>query len=58
MGKKKSSSKSQAVFEDEEASISTIDNQEFVAMRAAANSWPAPSTKEEQLKELADEGLI
>jgi len=58
MGKKKSSSKSQAVFEDEEASISTIDNQEFVAMGAAANSWPAPSTKEEQLQELADEGLI
>jgi len=43
---------------DEEASLSVIENQEFMAMRAAANSWPAPSTKEEQLKELADEGLI
>ena len=62
MGKKrslgKSSNKSQAVFVDEEASISAIKNQEFVAMRAVANNWPAPSTKEEQLKELADEGLI
>jgi hypothetical protein len=43
---------------DEEASLFVIENQEFMAMRAAANSWPTPSTKEEQLKELADKGLI
>jgi hypothetical protein len=34
MGKKKSSSKSKAVFVDEEASLSVIENQEFMAMRA------------------------
>ena len=58
MGKKRSSSKSPAAFVDEETSISAIENQEFAAIRATVNSWPASSTKEEQLKELADEGLI
>jgi hypothetical protein len=35
MVKKKSSSKSKAVFVDKEASLSVIKNQEFMAMRAA-----------------------
>jgi hypothetical protein len=35
MGKNKSSSKSKTVFVDEEASLSMIENQEFMAMRAA-----------------------
>jgi hypothetical protein len=35
MSKKKSSSKSKVVFVDEEASLSVIKNQEFMAMRAA-----------------------
>jgi hypothetical protein len=35
MGKKKSSTKSKEVLVDEEASLSVIKNQEFVAMRAA-----------------------
>jgi hypothetical protein len=41
MGRKKSASKSQATFEEEEASLSMIENQEFVAMRAAQKVWPA-----------------
>jgi len=47
MGKKRSSSKSPTAFVDEETSISVIENQEFMAMRTAVNSWPTPSTKEE-----------
>jgi hypothetical protein len=35
IGKKKSSSKSKEVLVDEEASLSIIENQEFIAMRAA-----------------------
>jgi hypothetical protein len=35
MGKKKSSSKSKEVLVDQEASLSVIENREFVAMRAA-----------------------
>jgi len=35
MGQKKSASKSQATFVDEEVSLSVIENQEFMAMRAA-----------------------
>jgi hypothetical protein len=34
MGKKKSSSKSNEVLVDEEASLSVFENQEFVTMRA------------------------
>jgi hypothetical protein len=34
MGKKKSLSKSKVVFVDEEALLSMIENQEFMAMRA------------------------
>ena len=58
MGKKKTASKSQSSFVDEESSLSMIENQEFVAMRAAQKSWPAPTTTEEQLHELVSDGLI
>jgi hypothetical protein len=34
MGKKKSSSKLKEVLVDEEASLSIIENQDFIAMRA------------------------
>ena len=43
---------------DEESSLSVIKNQEFVAMRAAQKAWPAPTTTEDQLRELASDGLI
>jgi hypothetical protein len=58
MGKKKSSNKSKAVFMDEEASLSVIKNQEFMAMRAAQKIWSAPTTTEDQLRELVSDGLI
>ncbi|XP_066315136.1 uncharacterized protein [Miscanthus floridulus] len=58
MGKKKTASKSQATFVDEESSLSLIENQEFVAMRAAQKVWPAPTTSEDQLRELVSDGLI
>ena len=58
MGKKKATSKSQSTFVDEESSLSVIENQEFVAMRAAQKSWPAPTTTEDQLQELVSDGLI
>ena len=58
MGKKKTASKSQATFVDEESSLSLIQNQEFVAMRAAQKVWPAPTTNEDQLRELVSDGLI
>ena len=51
-------SKSQAAFVDEESSLSVIENQEFVAMRAAQKAWPAPTTTEDQLRELVSDGLI
>jgi hypothetical protein len=35
-----------------------IENKEFLAMRATASAWPVPVTKEEQLKEFVDEGLL
>jgi hypothetical protein len=35
MGKKKSSNKSKEILVDEEVSLLVIENQEFVAMRAA-----------------------
>ena len=41
MGRKKATSKSQATFMDEELSLSVIENQEFMVMRAAQKSWPA-----------------
>ena len=47
MGRKKTTSKSQAAFVDEGSSLSVIENQEFVAMRAAQKAWPAPTTTED-----------
>jgi hypothetical protein len=35
MGKKKSSNKSKEILVDEEVSLLVIENQEFIAMRAA-----------------------
>jgi hypothetical protein len=58
MGKKKSSSKSKEVLVDEEASLSVIENQEFVAMRAVEKLWPIPTTAEDQLRDLVKDGLI
>ena len=58
MGRKKATSKSQAAFVDEESSLSMIENQEFMAMRAAQKVWPAPTTAEDQLRELVNDGLI
>jgi len=43
---------------DEESSLSVIENQEFVAMRAAQKAWPAPMMTEDQLRELVSDGLI
>ena len=47
MGRKKLASKSQATFVDEEASLSVIENQEFMAMRAAQKVWLAPTMTED-----------
>jgi hypothetical protein len=59
MGKKKgSSSKSKATLVDEEEVLQVIENQEFITMRAAEKVWPAPSTMEDQLRELVSDGLI
>ena len=43
---------------DEESSLSLIENQEFMAMRAAQKVWPASTTIEDQLRELVGDGLI
>ena len=43
---------------DKESSLSVIENQEFMAMRAAQKVWPAPTTTEDQLRELIGDGLI
>ena len=51
-------SKSQATFVDEESSLFVIENQEFMAMRAAQKVWPAPTMTEDQLCELVGDGLI
>ena len=58
MGRKKATSKSQAAFVVEESSLSVIENQEFVAMRAAQKAWPTPATTKDQLRELVSDGLI
>ena len=47
MGRKKTASKSQAAFVDEESSLSVIEDQEFMAMRAAQKVWPALTTTED-----------
>jgi hypothetical protein len=51
------SNKEKVAEEDQEKTLAVIENQEFVAMRAATTARPAPSTKEE-LQELVDQGLI
>ena len=58
MGRKRSASKSQATFVDEEASLSVIENQEFMAMRAAQKIWLALTMTEDQLHELVSDDLI
>ena len=58
MGRKKSASKSQATFVDKEASLSVIENQEFMAIRAAQKVWPSPTTTKDQLCELVSDSLI
>jgi len=59
MGKKRgSSSQSKAILLDEEEVLQVIENQEFVNMRATEKVWPAPSTTEDQLRELVSDGLI
>ena len=51
-------SNSHVAFVDDEASLSVIENQEFMAMRAAQKVWPAPTTTKDQLHELVSDGLI
>jgi hypothetical protein len=58
MGKKKSSSKSKEVLVDEEVSLSIIENQEFITMRAAEKLWSIPTTTKDQLLELVSDGHI
>jgi ATP phosphoribosyltransferase regulatory subunit HisZ len=59
MGKKSgSSSKLKAGLLDEDEVLQVIENQEFVAMRAAKKVWPASSIMEDQLRELVSDGLI
>jgi ABC-type xylose transport system substrate-binding protein len=61
MGKGKNSrvaSSKRVIEEDEEQTLKVIKNKEFLAMRAAASAWLVPVTREEQLKELVDEGLL
>jgi hypothetical protein len=43
---------------DEEVSLSVIENEDFVAMRALEKIWPSSSTMEDQLWELVGDGLI
>ena len=43
---------------DEESSLSVIENQEFMAMRAAQKVWPALTMTKDQLHELIGDGLI
>jgi hypothetical protein len=52
MGKKKSLSKSKEVLVDEKASLSVIENREFIAMRAVEKLWSVLTTMEDQLRDL------
>jgi hypothetical protein len=58
MGKTKSSSKSKEVLVDEEATLSIIENQDFVAKRASEKIWPSQSMTKEQPRELVGDDLI
>jgi hypothetical protein len=51
------SNKEKTTEEDQDKALMVIENQEFVAMRAATTAWPTPSTKKE-LQEMVDQGLI
>jgi hypothetical protein len=55
--KKPTSSKSKKILVDE-VSLSVIENQDFIAMRAAEKIWPSPSTMKDQLRELVSDGQI
>jgi hypothetical protein len=52
------SSKSKEILVDEEVYLSVIENQDFIAMRAAEKIWPSPSTTEDQLWELVSDDPI
>jgi hypothetical protein len=59
MGKKRgSSSKSKVVLVDEEEVLQVIEKQEFITTRVVKKVWPAPSTMEDQLRELVSDSLI
>jgi hypothetical protein len=51
-------SKKKATEGDQEKELTVIENQEFVDMRTATGHWPSPSMTEEELQELAAQGLI
>jgi hypothetical protein len=53
---KVASNKEKAAKEDQEKAL--IENQEFITMRVIATAWPTPSTKEEELQDMADQGVI
>jgi hypothetical protein len=58
-GRKSGASSSKKIIEvDEDQVLEVIENKEFLTMRAATSAWPVPTTTEEQLRELANEGLI
>jgi hypothetical protein len=44
--------KNKSIKEDQDKVPNIIKNQEFITMRAVERAWPAPSTKDEELKEL------
>jgi hypothetical protein len=46
---KVASNKEKAAEEDQEKALSMILNQELIAMRVIATTWPALSTKKEEL---------
>jgi hypothetical protein len=58
MGKKKSLSKSKEVLVDEKASLSVIENREFIAMRAVEKLWSVLTTMEDQLRDLVKDSQI
>jgi hypothetical protein len=57
-GNSRAVSSKRVIEEDEEQILKVIENREFLSMRAAASTWSVLVTKEEQLKELVDEGLL
>ena len=58
-GKRSGAASSSKVMEvDEDQVLEVIENEEFLAMRAATSAWSVSVTTKGQLKELADEGLI